>query len=111
MIREQLICFDLGYQVENLTDFRDRLVDMFGIGGTVKHDRSGEVKDFDVLMEYGTLRLDSSRKVLELNMDSSDYGTIISSEDIQTLYKKLRDSEIITGNKPWFLEKRNVYEI
>lgn len=111
MIREQLICFDLGYQVEDLTDFRDRLVDMFGIGGTVKHARNGDVLEFDVLMEYGTLNLDLSKKVLQLNMDSSDYGTIISSEDIQTLYKKLRDSEIITGNKPWYLEKRNVYEI
>ncbi|MCM1219618.1 MAG: hypothetical protein NC548_34490 [Lachnospiraceae bacterium] len=111
MIERQLVCFDIGYRVEDLTDFRDRLVDLFGIGGTVTHDRKGRVTKFDVLMECGTLDLSLNGEILELDMDSCGYDVELSSETIQDLYKKLKDNGIITSDKPWYLIRRRYHEI
>ena len=35
MTREHFICFDLGFRVDDRTEFYNRLVSLFGVGGTV----------------------------------------------------------------------------
>lgn len=113
MIREQLICFDLGYKVEDKTAFHGKLVDLFGVGGLVKRSIDGRVEDFDVLMEYGVLSLDTNKEVLLLNMNSSAFinHSILTSEDIQGLYNRLKEKSIIQSDKCWYLEKHDVYEV
>lgn len=110
MNQKLMICFDLGYKVEDKTGFRDSLTDLYGIGGTVRRNRNGRVLKFDLLTEYGTLQLDMEDKVLMLDMKSSNTGVEITSEEINTLYKELKEAEIIQANTSWYLKKQPVYD-
>lgn len=102
------ICFDLGYRVEDKTGFRDSLTDLYGIGGTVRRSRTGRVLNFDVITNYGTLRLDRENKVLLLDMKSSNTG--VETGDIDNLHKELKEAEIIQADTSWYLKKQPVSE-
>lgn len=42
MNEKLMICFDLGYRVEDKTAFRDSLTDLYGIGGTCQAEQDWE---------------------------------------------------------------------
>lgn len=111
MNKELMICFDLGYKVVDKTGFRDRLTDLYGIGGTVRRNRNGKVLNFDVITNYGTLRLDIEDKVLMLDMKSSDTGVKFALDEIDNLHKELKEEGIIQTDNPWYLKKQPVYEV
>lgn len=111
MNEKLMICFDLGYKVEDKKEFRDSLTDLYGIGGTVRRSRKGKVLKFDLITKYGTLQLDIEDKVLMLDMKSSDSGVETTFEEIDTLYKELKEERIIRTDKPWYLKKQPVYEV
>lgn len=111
MIRENYICFELGYEVSDKTAFYEKLVGLFGKGGTVSRDRKEKVLDFSILTDYGTLKLDMQMMVLQLGMKYSDSGKILTSESIQELYDKLKDASIVCSDKCWYIKSVNVYEI
>lgn len=100
------ICFDLGYIVY------DKLVKLFGVGGAVKRYRSGEVIDFEVAMNYGVLRLDVGVQVLGLDVYIADaFGaTTLTPEDLDGLYNKLKNADIIRSDKPWYISEKNMFE-
>ena len=103
MFQELSICFELEDKVENMTDLHKRLVDLLGVGGMVERDINGQVTDFRILFEYGTIALNTHNDALELNVKE-----MITLEQIQGLYKKLKDA--IAVNR-CYLKKNNVYEI
>lgn len=103
MIEELRVCFALEDKVENMTDIHKKLVDSFGIGGMVERDIDGQVVDFRVLFEYGTIALNTHNDALELNVKD-----MITSEQIQSLYKKLKDA---IGVNRWYLRKQYIHEI
>lgn len=103
MIEELRVCFALEDKVENKTDLHKRLVDSFDIGGMVERNIVGQVINFRILFEYGTIALNTHNDALEL-----DVKAVITSEQIQDLYKKLRDAVGVTR---WFLKKQYIYEI
>lgn len=111
MNEKLMICFDLGYKVEDKTGFRDSLTDLYGIGGTVRRSRTGRVLRFDLITKYGTLQLDMEDKVLMLDMKSSNSGVEITFEEIDTLHKELKEEGIIRTDKSWYLKKQPVYEV
>lgn len=111
MNKELMICFDLGYKVVDKTGFRDRLTDLYGIGGTVRRNRNGKVLNFDVITNYGTLRLDIEDNVLMLDMKSSDTGVKFALDEIDNLHKELKEEGIIQTDNPWYLKKQPVYEV
>lgn len=111
MNEKLMICFDLGYKVEDKTGFRDSLTDLYGIGGTVRRDRKGKVLKFDLITKYGILQLDIEDKVLMLDMKSSDSGVEITQDEIDTLHKELKEEGIIQANTSWYLKKQPVYEV
>lgn len=108
MNQKLMICFDLGYKVEDKTGFRDSLTDLYGIGGTVRRNRKGKVLKFDLLTKYGTLQLDIEDKVLMLDMKSSNTGVETTFEEIDTLHKELKEEGIIRTDTPWYLKKQPV---
>lgn len=110
MNQKLMICFDLGYKVEDKTGFRDSLTDLYGIGGTVRRDRKGKVLKFDLITKYGILQLDIEDKVLMLDMKSSDSGVETTFEEIDTLHKELKEEGIIRTDKNWYLKKQPVYD-
>ena len=110
MNEKLMICFDLGYRVEDKTAFRDSLTDLYGIGGTVRRSRTGKVLRFDLITKYGTLQLDTEDKVLMLDMKSSNSGVEITSEEIDILHKELKEAEIIQADTSWYLKKQPVSE-
>ena len=103
MIEELRVCFALEDNLENMTDIHKKLVDLFGVGGMVERNIDGQVVDFRVLFEYGTIALNTHNDALELNVKD-----MITSEQIQSLYKKLKDAVGVTR---WFLKKQYIYEI
>lgn len=111
MNQELMICFDLGYKVVDKTEFRGRLTDLYGIGGTVRRNRKGKVLNFDVITNYGTLKLDVEDKVLMLDMKSSDAGIKIALDEIDNLQTELKEEGIIQIDNPWYLKKQSVYEV
>lgn len=102
MAQELRVCFELEDKVENMTDLHKNLVDMFGIGGMVERDIDGQIIDFRVLFEYGTIVLNAYNDTLELNVKK-----MITSEQIQGLYKRLKEA---IGLKNCYL-KKYVYEV
>lgn len=108
MNQKLMICFDLGYKVEDKTGFKDRLTDLYGIGGTVRRNRKGKVLKFDLLTKYGTLQLDIEDRVLMLDMKSSNTGVETTFEEIDTLHKELKEEGIIRTDTPWYLKKQPV---
>ena len=103
MIEELRVCFALDDKVENKTDLHKKLVDLFGVGGMVERNIDGQVVNFRILFEYGTIVLNAHNNALELNVKD-----MITSEQIQSLYKKLKDA---IGVSRWHLRKQDVYEI
>ena len=103
MIEELRVCFALDDKVENKTDLHKKLVDLFGVGGMVERNIDGQVVNFRILFEYGTIVLNANNNALELNVKD-----MITSEQIQSLYKKLKDA---IGVSRWYLRKQYVYEI
>ena len=103
MIEELRVCFALEDNLENMTDIHKKLVDLFGVGGMVERNIDGQVVNFRVLFEYGTIALNTHNDALELNVKD-----MITSEQIQSLYKKLKDAVGVTR---WFLKKQYIYEI
>lgn len=108
MNEKLMICFDLGYKVEDKKEFRDSLTDLYGIGGTVRRSRKGKVLKFDLITKYGTLQLDIEDRVLMLDMKSSDSGVETTFEEIDTLHKELKEEGIIRTDKNWYLKKQPV---
>lgn len=106
------ICFDLGYIVYDKTDLYDKLVKLFGVGGAVKRYRSGEVINFEVAMSYGVLSLDIGAQVLGLDVCIEDaFGiTTLTPEDLDGLYNKLKNADIIRSDKSWYISERNMFE-
>ena len=106
------ICFDLGYIVYDKTELYDKLVKLFGVGGAVKRYRSGEVIDFEVAMKYGVLRLDMSVQILGLDVYIADaFGiTTLTSEDLDGLYNKLKNADIIRSDRSWYISENNMFE-
>lgn len=103
MIEELRVCFALEDKVENMTDIHKKLVDLYGIGGMVERDIDGQVVDFRILFEYGTIALNTHNDALELNVKE-----MITSEQIQSLYKKLKEA---IGVNRWYLKKQYIHEI
>lgn len=103
MIEKLTVCFALEDKMENMTDIHKKLVDSFGVGGMVERNIDGQVVDFRVLFEYGTIALNTYSNALEL-----DVKEVITSEQIQDLYKKLKDA---VGVNRWYLKKQYIYEI
>ena len=65
MIKYFIVCFELGYEVEDMTELYDSLTGLFGYGGTVEREKDGKVTGFKLQTKYGILRLDYEKKVLE----------------------------------------------
>lgn len=103
MIEKLTVCFALEDKMENMADIHKKLVDSFGVGGMVERNIDGQVVDFRVLFEYGTIALNTYSNALEL-----DVKEVITSEQIQDLYKKLKDA---VGVNRWYLKKQYIYEI
>ena len=107
------ICFALGYKAEDKTVIYRKLVDIFGVGGMVSRDQEGRVLDFNIETDYGILYLSRDSGVLLLDMAGTTEAdgvissvvkpdAIITSVDIENMYKKLRDSSVIQSDKLWF---------
>lgn len=43
MIKYFIVCFELGYEVEDMTELYDSLTGLFGYGGTVEREKDGKV--------------------------------------------------------------------
>lgn len=112
MRNQVCICFDLGYIVYDRTELYDKLVNLFGVGGAVRRYRSGEVIDFEVAMKYGVLRLDMSVQVLGLDVYVADAFevTTLTPEDLDGLYDKLKNADIIRSDKSWYISERNKFK-
>jgi len=103
-----IVCFELGYEVEDMTGFYNSLTGLFGYGGTVEREKDGRVTGFKLQTKYGILRLDYEKKVLELEMPKSGG---LSSEDIGELYGILKKASVIKSNKMWYIEARYMFEV
>lgn len=108
MIKYFIVCFELGYEVEDMTELYNGLTGLFGYGGTVNRDRDGKVTGFKVQTRYGVLRLGYEKKVLELEMPKSGG---LSSEDISELYGILKKASVIKSDKMWYIEARYMFEV
>lgn len=115
------ICFALGYKAEDKTVIHRKLVDIFGVGGVVSRDQEGRVLDFNVETDYGILYLSRDSGVLLLDMAGTTEAdgvissvvkpdAIITSVDIENMFKKLRDSSVIQSDKPWFFSCVSYFE-
>ncbi|MDE7476550.1 MAG: hypothetical protein K2M91_01135 [Lachnospiraceae bacterium] len=104
------LCFVLGYEVENKTEFHRKLVDLFGVWGTVRRNKEGEVEDFNVVTNYGIIRL-IDPKVLQLEIRIEEISGRLTSVQIEELYRKLKDASIIQSDSPWFISSSIVFEV
>lgn len=104
------LCFDLGYQVGNKTEFHRKLLDLFGVWGTVRRNREGEVEDFNVVTDYGIIRL-IDPKVLQLEIKIEEISGRLTSVQIEELYRKLKDASIIQSDSPWYISSNIAFEV
>ena len=111
MTREHFICFDLGFRVDDRTEFYNKLVSLFGVGGTVTRNRRGEVQDFSILTDQGVLRLGSSCNTLELKLASSDSGMIVTASQLNALHDQLKAHLGIVKDYPWYIRVVSVYRV
>lgn len=72
MTREHLICFDLGFRVDDRTEF------------------------------YNTL---------ELKLNSSDSGVVITASQLNALHDQLKAHLGIVKDYPWYIRVVNVYRM
>lgn len=111
MTHEHLVCFDLGFRVYDRTEFYNKLVSLFGVGGTVTRNRRGEVLDFSILTDHGLLRMGNSCNTLELKLESSDAGTIVTASQLNALHDLLKAHLGIVKDYPWYIRVVNVYRV
>lgn len=102
------ICFELGYTVEDMTEFYNKLVELFGYAGSVEREKNGQVKDFKVQTDYGVLELDFDKNVLRLEIRESGE---LSSEEIWKLYKILKEASVIRSDKTWYIKVSYIFEV
>jgi len=99
------ICFPIGKRVENITELYDKLVREFGVGGIVRRDMAGSVIEFEVVMDYGVLRLGTNSLVLRLGLDG--YGEvfvgILTIDEVSALHEKLKACIGVETNAQWYI--------
>lgn len=99
------ICFPIGVKVESITELYDKLVREFGVGGMVRRDMAGSVIEFEVVMDYGVLRLGTNSLVLRLGLDG--YGEvfegILTIDEISALHEKLKACIGVETDKQWYI--------
>jgi len=99
------ICFSIGKRVESIMELYDKLVDMFGVGGIVRRDMAGSVIEFEVVMDYGVLRLGTNSLVLRLGLDG--YGEvfdgILTIDEVSALHEKLKACIGVETDKQWYI--------
>lgn len=110
MSRDYKLCFPLGYLVENKTEIHQKLGDLFGVCGTVRRNREGELEDFNVVTDYGIIRL-IDPKVLQLEIKIEEISGRLTSVQIEELYRKLKDASIIQSDSPWYISSNIVFEV
>lgn len=108
MIKYFIVCFELGYEVEDMTELYNSLAGLFGYGGTTERTEDGRVTGFKLQTRYGVLRLGYEKKVLELEMPKSGG---LSSEDIGELYGILKKASVIKSDKMWYIEAKYMFEV
>lgn len=108
MRKHLVICFELGYTVKDMTEFYNRLVELFGYGGSVEREKDGQVKDFKVQTDYGVLELDFEKNVLILEMRESGE---LSSKKIWDLYGILKEALVIRNDKTWYINISHIFEV
>ena len=86
------ICFPMNKELDNKTELYDKLVREFGVGGIVRRNMDGSVIEFEVVMDYGVLRLGGNCIVLKLGLDG--YGEvfkgILTIDEVSALHEKLK---------------------
>ena len=99
------ICFPIGKRVENITELYDKLVREFGVGGIVRRNMDGSVIEFEVVMDYGVLRLGGSCIVLKLGLDG--YGEvfkgILTIDEVSALHEKLKACVGVATDEKWYI--------
>ena len=110
MIQEHFICFDLGFRVGDKTEFYNKMVSLFGVGGTVSRNRRGEVLDFSILIDYGVLKLGSNLNTLELKINQSETSVIVTASQMNALHDQLKAHLGIVKDYPWYIRVVNGYE-
>lgn len=88
------ICFPLGMEMTNRTELYDKLVREFGVGGMVRRDMGGSVVGFEVVMDYGVLKLGCNLRSIALRLGLDGYGEIfegiLTIDEISALHEKLK---------------------
>lgn len=99
------ICFPLNKEMTNRTELYNKLVDMFGVGGIVRRDMAGSVIEFEVVMDYGVLRLGTNSLVLRLGLDG--YGEvfkgILTIDEVSALHEKLKACVGVATDEKWYI--------
>lgn len=108
MRKHLVVCFELGYTVEDMVGFYNSLVGVFGEGGCVERTKDGEVTSFKVDTDYGGLELDFEKKILRLGMRESGE---LSSEEIWVLYNTLKKALVIRSDKTWYIDVDYIFEV
>ena len=108
MRKNLVICFELGYTVEDMTEFYNRLVELFGYAGSVEREKDGQVKDFKVQTDFGVLELNFEKNVLRLQIRDSGE---LSSEEIWKLYGILKEASVIRSDKTWCVKISHIFEV
>lgn len=102
------ICFELGYDVEDMIEFYNKLVELFGYTGSVEREKDGQVKDFKVQTDFGVLELNFEKNVLRLQIRDSGE---LSSEEIWDLYGILKKASVIRSDKTWCIKVSHIFEV
>lgn len=99
------ICFPMNKELDNKTELYDKLVREFGVGGIVRRDMAGSVIEFEVVMDYGVLRLGGSCIVLKLGLDG--YGEvfvgILTIDEVSALHEKLKACVGVATDEKWYI--------
>ncbi len=103
-----VVCFELGYDVEAMTELYNSLAGRFGYGGSTERTEDGKVTDFKVSTVYGVLELDYSKKVLHLRTPKPGG---LSSKEIGVLFETLKKISVIKSDKMWYIEAKYMLEV
>lgn len=99
------ICFPMNKELDNKTELYDKLVREFGVGGIVRRDMAGSVIEFEVVMDYGVLRLGTNSLVLRLGLDG--YGEvfvgILTIDEVSALHEKLKACVGVATDEKWYI--------
>ena len=101
------IGFPLGKEITNRTELYDKLVKEFGIGGMVKRDMTGSVIEFEVVMNYGVLRLGCNLRSIALRLGLDGYGEvfdgILTIDEVSALHEKLKACIGVETDEKWYI--------